>query len=68
MYFKFILMHEWLFWNSFEMKVVGRNDILEISGFKKSFSYKGFSNYSKLFSWFPRQEVTTLLKLMKTEV
>jgi hypothetical protein len=50
------------------MKVVGRNDILEISGFKKSFSYKGFSNYSKLFSWFPRQEVTTLLKLMKTEV
>lgn len=30
------------------MKVVGKNDILEINGFKKSFSYKGFSNYNKL--------------------
>jgi len=32
------------------MKVVGRNDILEINRFKKSFSYKRFSNYSKLLS------------------
>jgi hypothetical protein len=44
------------------MKVVGRNDILEINSFEKRFSYKGFSNYSKLLIWFPRWEVTTFLK------
>jgi hypothetical protein len=41
------------------MKVIGIKDILEINGFKKNFSYKGLSNYSKLLIWFPRREVTT---------
>jgi hypothetical protein len=41
------------------MKVVGRNNILEINGFEKSFSYKRFLNYSKLLIWFLRWKVTT---------
>jgi len=41
------------------VKVIGRNDIFAINGFKKSFSYKGLSNCSKLLIWFPKREVTT---------
>jgi hypothetical protein len=43
------------------MKVDSGNDILEINGFKKNFSYKRLSNYSKLFTWFSRWKVTTFL-------
>jgi uncharacterized membrane protein len=46
------------FKNSFKIKVIGINVIFEINNFKRSFSYKEFSNYSKLLSEFLRREVT----------
>jgi hypothetical protein len=46
------------FKNSFEMKIVGININLEISVLKEALVIKDFLIISKLFSWFPRWEVT----------
>jgi hypothetical protein len=41
------------------MKVIGGNNILEISDFEKNLSSKRLSNYKKLLILFPRWEDTT---------
>jgi uncharacterized protein YggT (Ycf19 family) len=47
------------FKNSFEMKVVVINVILEITVLREALVIKDFFLIiSKLFSWFPRREVT----------
>jgi hypothetical protein len=45
------------FKNSFEMKVVGINVILEITVLREALVIKDFLIISKLLSWFPRREV-----------
>jgi hypothetical protein len=47
------------FKNSFEMKVVGINVILEITVLREALVIKDFLIISKLFSWFPRRKVTS---------
>jgi len=44
--------------NSFKMKIVGINVNLEIAVLKEALVKKDFLIISKLFSWFPRREVT----------
>jgi hypothetical protein len=46
------------FKNSFEMKIVVINVIIEITVLREALIIKDFLVISKLFSWFPRREVT----------
>jgi hypothetical protein len=46
------------FKNSFEMKVVDINVILEITVLREALVIKDFLIIRKLLSWFPRREVT----------
>jgi hypothetical protein len=50
------------FKNSFEIKVVGINVILEITVLREALVIKDFLIISKLFSWFPRRELTVFFK------
>jgi hypothetical protein len=53
------------FKNSFEIKVVDINVILEITVLREALVINNFLIISKLLSWFPRRKITIFLKLMR---
>jgi hypothetical protein len=51
------------FKNSFEIKVVGINVILQITVLREALPIKDFLIISKLLSWFLRREVTAFFEI-----